>query len=143
MNISVEDGVSVFLFNYIKLIVRISDENDVILIFSQFFYQVYLLEGLQLGIEVISLIVADFDFGFNGIVIYSFYLEVQEMYLDIFNVNIQSGRVIILKQLDREILSQYVLKVIVRDQFVLFLLSIVIIYFIVDDENDNVSVFYF
>lgn len=143
MNISVEDGVSVFLFNYIKLIVRISDENDVILIFSQFFYQVYLLEGLQLGIEVISLIVVDFDFGFNGLVIYSFYLEVQEMYLDIFNVNIQSGRVIILKQLDREILSQYVLKVIVRDQFVLFLLSIVIIYFIVDDENDNVSVFYF
>lgn len=142
MNISVQDGASVPLFNYTKLTVRISDENDVTPTFSQSSYQVHLLEGLQLGTEVISLTAADSDSGLNGSVIYSLHPEVQEMYPDTFNVNIQSGRVITLKQLDRETLSQYVLKVIARDQSVLPLSSTATIYLTVDDENDNVPVFY-
>lgn len=142
MNISAQDGASVPLISYTKLTVRISDENDVTPTFSQSSYQVHLREGQQLGTEVLQLTAVDTDTGVNGTVDYSFHQEVQKLYPNTFSVQSQTGRVITLKRLDRETISYYVIRVIARDQSVLPLSSTATILLTVDDENDNVPIFY-
>ncbi|CAL8286262.1 unnamed protein product [Arctogadus glacialis] len=114
--------------------VKILDANDNSPQFLQDSYSVEISENTPVGTEIIQVDSTDKDLGDNGIVKYSILGGT-----DHFTINEDTGLVTVKKQLDRESLPVYVLKVAARDQAVAEpqLVSTVLLKVILEDVNDN------
>ncbi|XP_056442395.1 protocadherin Fat 1a isoform X2 [Gadus chalcogrammus] len=114
--------------------VKILDANDNSPQFLQDSYSVEISENTPVGTEIIQVDSTDKDLDDNGIVKYSILGGT-----DHFTINEDTGLVTVKKQLDRESLPVYVLKVAARDQAVAEpqLVSTVLLKVILEDVNDN------
>ena len=114
--------------------VKILDANDNSPQFLQDSYSVEISENTPVGTEIIQVDSTDKDLGDNGIVKYSILGGT-----DHFAINEDTGLVTVKKQLDRESLPIYVLKVAARDQAAAEpqLVSTVLLKVVLEDVNDN------
>lgn len=114
--------------------VKILDANDNSPQFLQESYSLEISENTPVGTEIIQVDSTDKDLGDNGIIKYSILGGT-----DHFAINEDTGLVTVKKQLDRESLPVYVLKVAARDQAVAEpqLVSTVLLKVVLEDVNDN------
>ena len=125
---------------YLKF--QILDENDEVPQFAQKIVNVTLSESAPPNTEVAIISAVDNDQGTNGSVSYSFHINVEQHYPGIFLLDSSSGRVSTKTKLDREMMPEFVINVIAKDQGAPPLSSTATINLKVLDVNDNSPEFY-
>ncbi|CAG0879401.1 unnamed protein product [Cyprideis torosa] len=142
LNISARDGGPNPKWAYSTLKITILDENDEAPKFSETFFSTRLSETAPSNSLVAALTAIDHDQGTNGSVSYVFDVNVEQDYPGIFALDTSSGRVTTKTKLDREVIPEYTIRVIARDQGTPTMSSTATISLIVDDVNDNSPEFY-
>uniref|UniRef100_A0A672IB29 FAT atypical cadherin 1a n=1 Tax=Salarias fasciatus TaxID=181472 RepID=A0A672IB29_SALFA len=101
----------------VNINIQVKDVNDNKPVFESDPYEAVVVENLPTGTQVIQVKANDHDFGTNGHVVYS--LDPKQDSADIpelFAVNSETGWVTTLKELDREKVDRYSIKVLATDQ---------------------------
>lgn len=97
--------------------IQVKDVNDNKPVFESDPYEAVIVENLPSGTQVIQVKTTDNDFGTNGHVLYSLDLKQNSQEIsELFAVNSETGWVTTLKELDREKLNTYTIKVLATDQ---------------------------
>lgn len=95
---------------FIKLfIINIVDDNDNVFKFVQRIYQVYISENKFLGMKVVEVFVKDVDFGVNVVIRY--FLDGDYGLV----IDFIFGVIVISRSLDREVIFQIIVRVLVVD----------------------------
>nr|XP_033804886.1 protocadherin Fat 3 isoform X2 [Geotrypetes seraphini] len=138
LNITIYDLGTPQKSSWRLLTINVDDANDNKPVFLQESYSVSILESSSVGTEIIQVEARDKDLGLNGEIIYSLLTDTKQ-----FTINSTSGVVNVADQLDRELKSNYTLKIEARDraenghqQF-----SVVTLNIFLDDVNDCSPVF--
>ncbi|XP_053312519.1 protocadherin Fat 3 [Spea bombifrons] len=120
------------------LTIHVNDANDNSPVFLQDSYSANTLESTSIGTELIQVEARDKDIGPNGEVTYSILTDTRK-----FAINSSSGIVYVSDQLDRELASNYTLKIEARDKAEngQQLFSVVTLKIYLDDVNDCSPVF--
>ena len=146
LRISARDGGPNPRWAYTHIKITILDENDEE---PQFVGQqklanqvVNLSENTPPNTLVALLTAVDHDQGTNGSVSYMFDSEMDQRYPGIFAIDASTGRVTTRTKLDREVIAEYEIKVVTRDQGNPPLSSTATIVLRVIDANDNSPEFY-
>ncbi|KAM3866675.1 protocadherin alpha-8-like [Diretmus argenteus] len=91
----------------VELTVDVLDVNDNFPIFTKDSYSVTLCENAPIGTTVIQVNATDLDEGLNGDVIYSFVNNVNSKIRNIFNVDANTGEIIVKGPIDFEVKDKY------------------------------------
>ncbi len=143
LRISARDGGPNPRWAYTHIKITILDENDEHPQFvQQSLKQVNLSENTPPNTLVALLTAVDHDQGTNGSVSYMFDSEMDQRYPGIFAIDASTGRVTTRTKLDREVIPEYEIKVVARDQGNPPLSSTATIILRVLDANDNSPEFY-
>ncbi|XP_077154662.1 protocadherin Fat 3 isoform X5 [Ranitomeya variabilis] len=120
------------------LTIHVNDANDNSPTFLQGSYSANTLESTSLGTELIQVEARDKDIGPNGEISYSILTDTKK-----FAINSSTGIVYVADQLDRELMSNYTLKIEARDKAEngQQLFSVVTLKVFLDDVNDCAPVF--
>ncbi|XP_063807495.1 protocadherin Fat 3 isoform X6 [Pseudophryne corroboree] len=138
LNITVYDLGSPQRSSWRLLTIHINDANDNSPIFLQESYLANTLESTSIGTELIQVEARDKDLGPNGEATYSILTDTKK-----FAINSSTGIVYVADQLDRELMSNYTLKIEARDKAEngQQLFSVVTLKVYLDDVNDCSPVF--
>ncbi|CAH2225513.1 protocadherin Fat 3 isoform X1, partial [Pelobates cultripes] len=138
LNITVYDLGKPQKSSWRLLTIHVNDANDNSPVFLQDSYSGNTLESTSIGTELIQVEAKDKDLGPNGEVTYSILTDTRK-----FAINSSSGIVYVADQLDRELMSNYTLKIEARDKAEngQQLFSVVTLKIYLDDVNDCSPVF--
>ncbi|XP_075054823.1 protocadherin Fat 3 isoform X5 [Mixophyes fleayi] len=138
LNITVYDLGKPQRSSWRLLTIHINDANDNSPIFLQESYLANALESTSIGTELIQVEARDKDLGPNGEVTYSILTDTKK-----FAINSSTGIVYVADQLDRELMSNYTLKIEARDKAEngQQLFSVVSLKVYLDDVNDCSPIF--
>ncbi|KAM3866660.1 protocadherin alpha-2-like [Diretmus argenteus] len=100
----------------LQIIVNVMDVNDNTPTFSKSLYKVQVNENAPFGTKVIQLNASDLDDGPNGKLIYSFIKRGNVDPLDTFDINVDTGEIVLKGVLDHEKIPAYEIRVQVKDQ---------------------------
>ena len=143
LRISARDGGPNPRWAYTHIKITILDENDERPMFvGQREKRVELSENTPPNTMVALLTAVDHDQGTNGSVSYAFDADTEQRYPAIFAIDTTTGRVTTRTKLDRELIGQYEIKVVARDQGNPPLSSTATVVLRVADANDNSPEFY-
>lgn len=143
LRISARDGGPNPRWAYTHIKITILDENDEHPEFVQpSMMQVNLSENTPPNTLVALLTAVDRDQGTNGSISYMFDPEMEQRYPGIFAIDSSTGRVSTRTKLDREVMPEYEIKVVARDQGTPALSSTTVVLLKVLDANDNSPEFY-
>lgn len=142
LNISARDGGPNPKWAHTQLKVTILDENDEAPEFSQSRINVSLSENSPPKTLVAMLTASDHDQGTNGSVTYTLHPVVQQRYPDTFQLESLTGQLKTITKLDRELISEYEIKIIAKDQGIPPQSSTATVFLNVLDVNDNNPEFY-
>ncbi|XP_012936418.1 cadherin-related tumor suppressor, partial [Aplysia californica] len=124
------------------VVISVTDVNDFVPVFHDSPYKTYVQEGMPPGpVPVITVEAIDKDSGYNGIVKYSLRDLEDRGLKDLFQLEIDSGELTVLKPLDRETTPMYVLTVVAEDQGGRGLTGTATVTVLVKDVNDHSPVF--
>ncbi|XP_076869832.1 protocadherin Fat 1a isoform X3 [Brachyhypopomus gauderio] len=114
--------------------VKVTDANDNSPQFLQDSYSVEISENMAVGMEIIQVVATDKDLGDNGVVRYSILADTDQ-----FSIDEETGIVKVKKPLDREVQSDFLLRIAARDQATVEpqLVSTVSLKITLEDVNDN------
>ena len=130
------DGGAPALTGTLSLTVNVIDINDHQPIFDQDSYEIDISENSEINQTVIQVTAFDQDFGDNGRVQYSFNVDTQRSFGDVFRIDAQSGAITLRQQLNYEHRHSYSLTVIAEDQGLNSVPSSTRVLVTVLDEND-------
>ncbi|XP_068122905.1 protocadherin Fat 3 isoform X5 [Hyperolius riggenbachi] len=138
LNITVYDLGNPQRSSWRLLTIHVNDANDNSPVFLQESYTVTVLESTSIGTELIQVEARDKDLGPNGEVTYSILTDTKK-----FAINSSTGIVYVADQLDRELISNYTLKIEARDKAEngQQLFSVVNLKVYLEDVNDCSPVF--
>ena len=142
LRVLAEDGGSKPFRSYTNLTITIWDENDEVPTFPQDNYEMTIVEGAPANTELVTATAVDRDQGKNGSVIYHLNPEVDRLYPGMFRLDQKTGKIVTLRELDREEDDHFILKLIAQDGSTHPLSSTATISVNVTDVNDNAPVFY-
>lgn len=142
LKISARDGGPNPKWAYTQLKVTILDENDEKPKFSQDKINVTLSENTPPNTLVAMLTASDSDQGTNGSVAYFLHTDHQSTYSGPFSLDSLTGQLTTKTALDREVTSEYVIRVIAKDQGIPPQSSTATVYVHLEDVNDNSPAFY-
>ncbi|KAK7922753.1 hypothetical protein WMY93_009655 [Mugilogobius chulae] len=120
-----------------RIIVNVLDVNDNAPRFTNGDLSVTLAENVPIGTTVIQVNATDLDEGTNGQVVYSFSNSVKQRLLDLFDINSQTGEILIKGLINHEEKEKYVIEVEASDKGVPPLASQKKITIKILDVNDN------
>ncbi|XP_059483774.1 fat-like cadherin-related tumor suppressor homolog isoform X2 [Neocloeon triangulifer] len=132
------DGGNPPLSNYATINITVTDSNDNAPIFNQVSYSARIREDAQVGDKILQVVANDLDSGANGEVSYS--IENGDRHEQFF-MDKKSGYISVSKQLDREMISSYVLEIQAKDHGQNQLSSTVMVNIDISDANDNPPLF--
>ncbi|XP_065345647.1 fat-like cadherin-related tumor suppressor homolog isoform X4 [Cloeon dipterum] len=132
------DGGNPPLSNYATINITITDSNDNAPIFNQVSYSARIREDAQVADKILQVVANDLDSGVNGEVSYS--IENGDR-LGQFMMDKKTGYISVASQLDREMISNYVLEVLAKDHGSIRLSSTVMVNIDISDANDNPPLF--
>ena len=144
LRISARDGGPNPRWAYTHIKITILDENDErpLFIHSEPVKTVQLSENTPPNTLVALLTAVDHDQGTNGSVSYMFDTDMDQRYPGIFAIDSATGRVITRTKLDREVMPEFEIRVVARDQGSPPLSSTATVLLRVLDVNDNSPEFY-
>ncbi|ESN92669.1 hypothetical protein HELRODRAFT_69804, partial [Helobdella robusta] len=119
----------------LEVTIVVLDSNDNVPSFEQTIYDISVTENTARGTVVLNVLARDSDSGLNGEVMYSFAPSTQNMYGDLFEVDLKSGDVKVKGLIDREVTRLCHLIVLATDNGTPPLQSEVAV--VIDDQNDN------
>jgi protocadherin Fat 1/2/3 len=134
LTVQATDGGQPPLSTLATLNISITDANDNSPIFVQSSYQARIREDAQINDKIIQVRAIDLDADENGRVRYS--IEKGDRHNQ-FYIELETGYISVAKELDREMVSNYVLEVVARDGGKPELSSIVLVNLEISDANDN------
>ncbi|XP_068148588.1 LOW QUALITY PROTEIN: fat-like cadherin-related tumor suppressor homolog [Drosophila tropicalis] len=102
------------LYAYADVVIHVRDENDNYPQFDSSFYSASVAENTDKVVSIVKITATDADSGPNGDVRYYFEND-SESVSNIFDIDIYTGWITLLASLDRELRSEYDLKVIATD----------------------------
>ncbi|XP_066446713.1 protocadherin gamma-C5-like isoform X32 [Eleutherodactylus coqui] len=120
-----------------EITVIVLDINDNPPVFQQSIYKVEVLENVPLKTVLIKLNATDLDEGANGDVIYSFDHHTLESAKKIFDINLQTGEIFLIRSVDFEVSKSYELFVKAADKGSPKLEGRCVVQVDVRDVNDN------
>lgn len=126
------------LYAYIDIYFHVQDDNDNFPKFTNIVYNIDIPENTEKGSSILKVTATDPDEGPNGDVRY--YLE-DEAYIKIFEIDIYSGWITLLTELDRELQSEYYFNVLACDNGLSKQISKVPVAITITDYNDNAPIF--
>ena len=118
--------------------VKVTDTNDNAPKFVRDMYEPSLFENAEVNTQVVKVSATDEDSGVNSEITYNFVEGNEE---GKFSIDSESGQIILIEELDREVEDQYMLLVSVTDGGQPALNSTTLVKVIVTDYNDNKPVF--
>ncbi|KAM3866670.1 protocadherin alpha-8-like [Diretmus argenteus] len=121
----------------VELTVDVSDVNDNLPIFTKDSYSVTLNENAPIGTTVIQVNATDLDEGSNGDVIYSFSNNVNSKLRKIFNVDANTGEIIVKGLIDFEVKDNYQIDIQASDKGTAPLKTVKSVKVKIIDLNDN------
>uniref|UniRef100_A0A8C5QK66 Protocadherin Fat 3 n=1 Tax=Leptobrachium leishanense TaxID=445787 RepID=A0A8C5QK66_9ANUR len=138
LNITVYDLGKPQKSSWRLLTIHVNDANDNSPVFLQDSYTANTLESTSIGTELLQVEARDKDLGPNGEITYSILTDTRK-----FAINSSSGIVYVAGQLDRELVSNYTLKIEARDKAEngQQLFSVVTLKVYLEDVNDCSPVF--
>lgn len=136
LTISVTDGVNVV---YTQLYVSVIDINEHRPNFTQKLYSVDISENVEDGTEILQLHATDADE--DKKLFYSLHAARDPISLKLFKVDSVTGSIILVHKLDREMISEHILIVIVKDQGTPAKRNYAKVVVSVHDHNDHVPEF--
>ena len=122
----------------IDIDITILDANDNVPEFENSSYQITVLETVPVGSILLKVKATDNDAGLNGIVIYDFSKHTAHEYGHLFGIRNDTGKIILLQNLDFETGSIHLLSVTANDKGPDSLPSHTSVVIHVEDVNDNV-----
>ncbi|KAK9874636.1 hypothetical protein WA026_005463 [Henosepilachna vigintioctopunctata] len=138
LTIQAVDGGEPPLSNVATVNITIDDCNDNAPVFNQISYTAQIREDAQVGEVVVQVLATDLDSGNNGRVSYSIISgDTQEQ----FSIDIDTGLISIADTLDRELIANYSLSILARDNGVPELSRQTTVYIDIIDANDNPPLF--
>nr|CAD7395413.1 unnamed protein product [Timema poppensis] len=138
LTIQAVDGGIPPLSNHATANISVTDSNDNVPIFNQASYSARIREDAQIGDKIIQVLANDLDSDANGKVSYSIERGDRQKQ---FSIDEKSGYISVANNLDREMISNYVLEVHAHDQGIPVLSSFVMVNIEISDANDNPPVF--
>nr|CAG4640600.1 EOG090X0007 [Eulimnadia texana] len=142
LNITARDGGPNPRTAVTTIKITILDENDEKPQFLNSIINVSLSENTPPNTMVGLLTAVDHDQGTNGSVTYMFDAEMDQRYPGIFAIDASTGSITTRTKLDREVMPEYEIRVVARDQGSPPLSSTATVYLQVLDVNDNSPEFY-
>jgi len=136
LTISISDGVHMI---YTQLYVTVIDINDHRPEFSESIYRIDISENVEEGIELLQLHATDMDE--DKKLFYSLHAARDPISLKLFRVDSVTGSIVLAQQLDRELIAEHVLIVIVKDQGTPAKRNYAKVVITVHDHNDHVPEF--
>uniref|UniRef100_A0A672SAS4 Protocadherin gamma-C5-like n=1 Tax=Sinocyclocheilus grahami TaxID=75366 RepID=A0A672SAS4_SINGR len=128
------DGGSPQRSGSVNIDVTVLDVNDNAPVFNQTVYRASVMENSEKGTPLITVNATDADSGTNGQLLYSF-SDIKEQFKDIFNIDGNTGQIIVIGGVDFEKDKRFEIRVKAKDQGGLTSTSKLIID--VTDINDN------
>ena len=119
----------------LSVMINIFDENDESPIFTQSEYTFHIKENSPIGTSVECVSAPDRDQGIYGVVLYS--IVDQGSHNGFFSVAESTGCITVIKEIDREDISDFQLKINAKDKESPSKSALTTVTIIVDDENDN------
>ncbi|KPP56746.1 protocadherin Fat 4-like, partial [Scleropages formosus] len=98
-----------------KIVVNVLDNNDNTPIFSNSLYKARIFENVPLGTFVITLNATDLDEGSNSEVTFSFVTHEEDVHLETFHIDPQTGTITVKGDIDFELNSAYEVRVQAKD----------------------------
>lgn len=138
LTIQAIDGGVPPLSNHATVNITVIDSNDNPPVFSQASYSAVIREDASIGETVIKVAAADLDGGDNGRITFTI---LQGDRHSQFKIDGETGLLTVGAQLDRELISSYILEVEARDNGIPSLASVSVINIEVSDANDNAPAF--
>ncbi|XP_046907539.1 protocadherin alpha-8-like [Hypomesus transpacificus] len=120
-----------------NIIVEVLDVNDNMPVFTQDSYSVTLNENSPIGTTVLRVNATDLDDGVNGEVIYSFSSDVSDNIRRLFNVDINTGEIVVKGIIDFEMKDRYAIDIQASDRGPVPLTADKSVIIKVVDLNDN------
>ncbi|XP_055080809.1 protocadherin gamma-A1-like [Periophthalmus magnuspinnatus] len=120
-----------------RIVVNVLDVNDNAPRFTNDELSVTLTENLPLGTTVIQINATDSDEGLNGEVVYAFANSVKQRLLDLFDINSQTGEIIVKGLINYEEKEKYVIEVKASDKGLASLATQKKVIIKIVDVNDN------
>ncbi|XKL63091.1 hypothetical protein PGB90_005455 [Kerria lacca] len=142
LKITARDGGPNPRWAYTQLKVTILDENDEAPQFAQDIMNVSFPEDMSENTLIATVTAFDHDQGTNGSVIYGLHPDTVVKYPSVFSVNSVTGQITTVRNVDRETIPFYQIKVIAKDQGLPPLSATTTVFLSLLDVNDNVPVFY-
>ncbi|XP_061209972.1 protocadherin alpha-1-like isoform X2 [Neopsephotus bourkii] len=110
------DGGRPPLTGTVKLVISVLDVNDNAPQFNQSVYKVKVLEGSEIGTQLITLNATDLDEGVNSEVIYLFSRHASAEVKEMFSIDENKGEIRLRRNLDYEEMDNYEIQVEARDK---------------------------
>nr|XP_049610276.1 protocadherin gamma-C5 isoform X50 [Syngnathus scovelli] len=120
-----------------RIIIDVLDNNDNFPIFDEKEYKVSLKENSTKGTYVLKVKATDIDHGFNSEIKYSFGSRTPQAVLSIFDIDEQSGQIILKGELDFEKSPSYLIDLIAKDKGVPEMEGHCRLQLNIEDINDN------
>ncbi|XP_028656255.1 protocadherin Fat 3a isoform X1 [Erpetoichthys calabaricus] len=136
MTVEVTDGVNVAST---QVFIRVLDNNDNGPIFSQHSYEVTISEDTIPDTEILHVIASDKDEKHK--LSYSIHSSIDPVSMRMFRIDPSTGIIYSAERLDREVRSQHILTVMVRDQEFPYRRNLARVFLTVDDANDHAPYF--
>ena len=138
LTIQALDGGVPVLSNHATVNITVVDSNDNQPLFSQASYSAVVREDAAIGESVVRVSATDLDGGDNGRITFTILHGDRHSQ---FRIDSDTGTLTVAGQLDRELISNYVLEIEARDNGVPSLASNVLITVEIADANDNAPTF--
>ncbi|XP_065315279.1 cadherin EGF LAG seven-pass G-type receptor 1-like [Gordionus sp. m RMFG-2023] len=124
---------------YCNVNIKVIDENNNAPAFERVINYIKVKENFPTQSKIITLKATDLDKGENSKIVYS--IELDDVKENPFKIDSKNGRIFLDKNLDREILAHYNLKIIAKDNGIPSLSGVTHLKIQVEDINDNSPVF--
>ncbi|XP_030251992.1 protocadherin alpha-3-like [Sparus aurata] len=121
----------------IEIIVDVLDVNDNSPVFAKELYSATLKENVPVGTVVIQVNATDLDQGANSEIIYSFGKEVDARLMDVFSIDVNTGEIQVIGQIDFEQSKSYEIDIQASDKGPVPLTTDKSVMITVIDVNDN------
>lgn len=136
LTVSITDGVHLITTQIYITVIDINDHRPE---FTESVYRIDISENIEEGTEILQLHATDLDE--DKKLFYSLHATRDPISLRLFHVNSVSGSIILNEQLDRELIAEHVLIVIVKDQGTPAKRNYAKVIITVHDHNDHVPEF--
>ncbi|XP_036069869.1 protocadherin alpha-C2 isoform X18 [Oryzias melastigma] len=121
----------------LEIYIDVLDVNDNMPVFTKDTYTAVLQENSPIGTTVIQVNATDLDDGINGEVTYSFGGEVKDTIRELFEINSDTGEIIVKENVDYELQDRYDIDIQASDKGIIPLRTYKSVIVHVEDINDN------